>query len=74
MLALCLAVVEPFKLRRIGAWSAVGGMLGYFGYKEQQVLKAALLERQQTLEKSESGCLSSKTAGKCFSCANLLTA
>jgi hypothetical protein len=27
--------------------------LGYYGYREQQALKQALLERQQELEQSE---------------------
>lgn len=30
--------------------------LGYYGYREQQALRAALLQRQQELEQSESGC------------------
>eukprot|EP00878_Enallax_costatus_P003864 GHUV01004081.1.p1 GENE.GHUV01004081.1~~GHUV01004081.1.p1 ORF type:complete len:181 (+),score=81.23 GHUV01004081.1:2106-2648(+) len=45
------AFIEPFKLPRVGFWGALGGLAGYFGYKEQQALKAALLERQQALEK-----------------------
>lgn len=48
-----VAVVEPFKASRVGVWGAVGGLAGYFGFKEQQALKAALLERQQQLEQSE---------------------
>jgi hypothetical protein len=31
----------------------VGGITGYYGFKEQQALRAALLQRQQELEQSE---------------------
>jgi hypothetical protein len=47
------AVIEPFKASRAGLWAAVGGLAGYYGFKEQQALRAALLQRQQELEQSE---------------------
>lgn len=34
-------------------WAAVGGLAGYYGFQEQQALRAALLQRQQELEQSE---------------------
>jgi hypothetical protein len=53
-LALCNnAVIEPFKAQRAGMWAAVGSIAGYYGFKEQQALRAALLQRQQELEQSE---------------------
>lgn len=50
---LSAAVFEPFRLQRVGVWGTVGGLLGFYGYREQQALKQALLERQQELEQSE---------------------
>jgi hypothetical protein len=51
--ALHIAVIEPCKAQRAGMWAAVGGIAGYYGFKEQQALRAALLQRQQELEQSE---------------------
>ncbi|WIA15991.1 hypothetical protein OEZ85_012728 [Tetradesmus obliquus] len=44
------AFIEPFKASRAGMWAAVGGLAGYYGFQEQQALRAALLQRQQELE------------------------
>ncbi|KAF6266020.1 hypothetical protein COO60DRAFT_1475178 [Scenedesmus sp. NREL 46B-D3] len=44
------AFIEPFRASRAGMWAAVGGIAGYYGFKEQQALRAALLQRQQELE------------------------
>jgi hypothetical protein len=51
------AVIEPLKAQRAGMWAAVGGIAGYYGFKEQQALRAALLQRQQELEQSECCCV-----------------